>query len=193
MKVNLLALFFLLFAFISAKAGPLVDTEDSPIRNGGSYYILPALRGLGGGVSLAATGNETCPLTVVQTINELSNGLPTRLSSPHRIAYLRTDFNLEFTVVAPPKCAAQPAKWTIVGGDDEIKQVKLAGYEDTLRGSFRIQTYRGLTYRIVFCSTDEDSCSALGISKDDKGHKIFVINDDDPFIVVFGKAESSAE
>ncbi|XP_054782238.1 chymotrypsin inhibitor 3-like [Prosopis cineraria] len=118
MKTTFLAL-FLVFAFASAKADFVVDTEGNPVRNGGSYYILPALWGHGGGVGLAATGNESCPLTVVQKSSELSNGLPTRLASPYRIAYLPTNFIMEFTVVAPPKCADTPANWTIVRGEDE--------------------------------------------------------------------------
>ncbi|XP_028777975.1 trypsin inhibitor DE-3-like [Neltuma alba] len=190
MKTTLLA--FLFFAFISAKADILVDTEGNPVRNGGSYYILPALWGHGGGVGLAATGNETCPLTVVQTFSELSNGLPTKLSSPYLIAYLTTNLITEFTAAAPPECAARPAKWTIVGGEDETKQVKLVGYQNTLRGSFNIQTYHGLTYKIVFCPTDEDSCSALGISRNNKGDRILVVDNNNPFVVVFHKAASSA-
>ncbi|XP_028777978.1 trypsin inhibitor DE5 alpha chain-like [Neltuma alba] len=192
MKAALLALFFLVFAFTSAKASILVDTEGNAVRNGGSYYILPARRGNGGGLSLAAIGGESCPLTVVQTLSEQSNGLPTRLSSPYKILYLPTNFDLDFTVVAPPKCAAQPAKWTIVGRKEENRQVKLAGQQDTVRGSFRIQTHRGLTYKIVFCESGEESCRALGLSNDDKGHRILSINDENPFVVVFRKAQSSA-
>ncbi|XP_028791508.1 trypsin inhibitor DE-3-like [Neltuma alba] len=107
------------------------------------------------------------------------------------ILYLSTNFDLDLTVVAPPKCPAQPAKWTIVGREEENRQVKYAGQPDTVRGSFRIQTHHGLTYKIVFCESGEESCSALGIPKDNKGHRILAINDENPFIVVFRKAESS--
>ncbi|XP_054781718.1 trypsin inhibitor DE5 alpha chain-like [Prosopis cineraria] len=191
MKITLLAL-FLVFAFTSAKADLVLDTEGNPVRNGGSYYILPALMGNGGGVGLAATGGEPCPLTVVQTPSEQSNGLPTRLSSPYRIAHLPTNLRVEFTVLAPPKCAETPAKWTIVGREDERREVKLPGHQNTVRGSFKIRTYHGTTYKMVFCPSDEEySCQALGISRDEKGDRRLVIDNDNPFIVVFRRAASS--
>ncbi|XP_054781571.1 trypsin inhibitor DE5 alpha chain-like [Prosopis cineraria] len=193
MKATLLAL-FLVLAFTSAKADFVIDTEGNRMRNGGQYYILPAHEGNGGGIDLAATGKESCPLTVVQTPSEQSNGLPTRISSPYRIADLPTNFPVEFTVVAPPKCAQTPAKWTIVGREDERREVKLAGHKNTERGSFEIRTHRGTTYKMVFCPSDEEySCAALGISKDKKGNRRLVIDNDNPFIVVFQRAGSSAE
>ncbi|XP_028777977.1 trypsin inhibitor DE5 alpha chain-like [Neltuma alba] len=192
MKAALLALFFLVFAFTSAKAGVLVvDTEGNPVRNGGSYNILPARSGNGGGLDLAATGGESCAVTVVQALSEQSNGSPTRLSSPYRVRYLCTNLEVDLTAVAPPQCAAKPARWTIVGQEEENRQVKLAGQPDTVRGSFRIQTHRGSTYKIVFCESGEESCRALGLSNDNKGHRILSVNDENPFVVVFRKAESS--
>ncbi|XP_028777979.1 trypsin inhibitor DE5 alpha chain-like [Neltuma alba] len=191
MKAALLTL-FLFFALASANGDYLRDTEGNPIRNGGSYNILPARHGNGGGLDLAATGGESCAVTVVQALSEQSNGAPTRLSSPYRVAYLSPNLDVDLTAVAPPKCAAQPARWTIVGQQEENRQVKLAGQPDTVRGSFRIQTHRGLTYKIVFCESGEESCSALGLSNDKKGHRILSINDENPLVVVFRRAQSSA-
>ncbi|XP_054781711.1 factor Xa inhibitor BuXI-like [Prosopis cineraria] len=191
MKTALLAL-FLVFAFTSAQADLVIDTEGNPVRNGGQYYILPALMGNGGGIGLAATGGESCPITVVQTPSEQSNGLPTRLSSPYRIAHLHTNLRVDFTVVAPPKCAQTPAKWTIVGIEDERREVKLAGQQNTVRGSFKIRTHHGTTYKMVFCPSDEEySCHALGISRDEKGNRRLVVDDNNPLVVVFHRAGSS--
>ncbi|XP_054779745.1 factor Xa inhibitor BuXI-like [Prosopis cineraria] len=191
MKITLLAL-FLVFAFTSTQADLVLDTEGNPVGNGGSYYILPARQGNGGGMGVAATGKESCPLTVVQTTSEQSNGLPTRLSSPYRIAYLPTNFIMEFTVIAPPTCAEKPATWTIVGREDETREVKLVGHQNIVRASFKIRTYHGTTYKMVFCPSDEEySCAALGISKDEKGNRRLVIDDDNPFVVVFHRAGSS--
>ncbi|XP_054781868.1 trypsin inhibitor 1A-like [Prosopis cineraria] len=202
MKTTFLLTLFLVFAFIPSAKADLVDTDGDPIRNGGSYYIFPALWRHGGPVSLQAKGNETCPLTVVQAFSELAHGWPTRLSSPYRILFLPTDFIMEFIVESPPNCAATPARWTIVGGEDETKQVKLEEYEpeDTImststRGWFKIQTYHGTTYKMVYCPTDDDPCRALGLSKDEKINRPLVIadDDDDPFVVVFRKVESPAD
>ena len=79
--------FFLLSAFIShlpsATLAFVLDMDGEPLRNGGTYYILPVLRGRGGGIGRAATGNETCPLSVVQERFEGDIGLPIRISSPY--------------------------------------------------------------------------------------------------------------
>ncbi|KAL6319758.1 hypothetical protein AAG906_036816 [Vitis piasezkii] len=50
---------------------PVLDTEGKKLRSGVDYYILPVFRGRGGGLTLASTGNESCPLDVVQEQQEL--------------------------------------------------------------------------------------------------------------------------
>ncbi|KAK4269866.1 hypothetical protein QN277_022967 [Acacia crassicarpa] len=128
MKSSLIAL-FTLFAFIasSAKAEFVVDVNGDPVINGGTYYILPYIWALGGGVGLAKTGNETCPLTVVQSRAEVDNGLPWRISSPLRILYLPTNARLDFFSVQGkvPNCVPSPSSWTIVEKEDGVKSVKI--------------------------------------------------------------------
>ncbi|MQL41581.1 hypothetical protein EI012_27125, partial [Escherichia coli] len=90
------------------------DIDGNPLRNGGTYYILPVFRGMGGGIERARTGNETCPLTVVQSRSEVSNGLPIRISSPYRIAIIKEGLPLELSFTFVPTCSPTPSKWTIV-------------------------------------------------------------------------------
>lgn len=77
MKTALFALFLL--AIITSKLPSttafVVDADGDPLKNGGKYYIIPALRGKGGGIGLTKTGNETCPLTVVQLQSELATSI----------------------------------------------------------------------------------------------------------------------
>lgn len=71
---------YLSFLFILAAAAeappPVLDIAGKQLRAGADYYILPVIRSRGGGLTLAATGNETCPLDVAQERQEVKNGLP---------------------------------------------------------------------------------------------------------------------
>ncbi|KAI9100802.1 hypothetical protein K1719_024164 [Acacia pycnantha] len=194
MKPSLFALFFFLFAFIasSAKAQFVVDNHGNNVINGGRYYILPNIWAIGGGLKLAKTGNETCPLSVVQSPAEVDNGLPWTIMSPLRILYITTNTRLDFFSVKGkvPSCVPLPSKWTIVEGEDGIKYVKIRGFKNTLQGWFKIQQYNSIAYKIVFCPVNGDSCRNLGISRDEHGNRFLVITDD-PLVVIFVKVESS--
>ncbi|KAJ6738382.1 KUNITZ TRYPSIN INHIBITOR 2 [Salix koriyanagi] len=90
MKSTLLVSFsFLLLAFAFTKpstAGDLdateavLDTDGEKLRAGAEYYILPLIRGRGGGLTMASTRDESCPLDVVQEPLEISEGLPVTFS-----------------------------------------------------------------------------------------------------------------
>ncbi|XP_028791509.1 kunitz-type trypsin inhibitor KTI1-like [Neltuma alba] len=191
MKTTMFALFLLLAFASSATAGVVLDTNgDAVDNNGAAYYILPDIFAKGGGLALASTDKETCPLTVVQLPSEVQNGLPLRISSPLRIAIIKTDMNVDISFIAVPACASTPSKWTVVEGKEGAKSVKITGYGNTLKGWFRIQNYSRLAYKIVFCPTDADSCEDVGISTDDDGNRRLVISNGNPFAVVFVKATS---
>ncbi|KAG5002221.1 hypothetical protein JHK87_023293 [Glycine soja] len=97
----LFALFLLLSAFTSylpsATAEFVYDKDGNKLENKGFYYILDANLG-GGGIEGAATGNETCPLTVVQSLNELHSGLPILISSLTFVRFISEErmLRLEF-------------------------------------------------------------------------------------------------
>ncbi|KAK4269876.1 hypothetical protein QN277_022974 [Acacia crassicarpa] len=192
MKPSLIAL-FTLFAFIASSAKAFViDANGEPVINGGTYYIHPFINLLGGGLTLAKTGNETCPLTVEPNPFRPSrpgNGLPWRISSPVRSRFIPTDVWVYFSTVdeTKPSCVPFPSKWTIVEEEDGVKSVKVSGhYENTITGVFRIQKYATFTYKIVFCPTDGDSCQDIGLSS-----RGLVLTDDVPLTVIFLKVESS--
>ncbi|KAI9100784.1 hypothetical protein K1719_024146 [Acacia pycnantha] len=194
MKPSSFSLFFL-FAFIasSAKAQFVLDVKGDIVVNGGTYYILPYIWALGGGLELAKTGNETCPLSVVQSPFEVEHGLPWTIRSPLKIRDVKSNMALDFFSVEGkvPSCVPSPSKWTIVEGEDGIKSVKIRGFKNTLKGWFKIQQYNSIAYKIVFCPINGDSCGNLGISMDDHGNRLLVITDDHPLVVGFVKVESS--
>ncbi|XP_047161068.1 kunitz-type trypsin inhibitor KTI1-like [Vigna umbellata] len=173
MKFTTFLSLFLLCAFTSdlpsASADVVVDTDGNPIQNGGVYFITPVIvTGNGGGVEFAATGNETCPLSVVQNPNPFSNGFPVHISSPLRILFIGegTILTLGFTFVPP--CVPIPSLWTPVKGEEEELPVKLTGYDNTVSGWFKIKSVPVDIggYNILFCPLDDSSCGYLGIQFD---------------------------
>ncbi|XP_028777968.1 factor Xa inhibitor BuXI-like [Neltuma alba] len=184
-------LFLLLALASSATAGVVLDTNGDAVANGGAaYYILPDIFAKGGGLAQASTDNETCPLTVVQLPSEVQNGLPLRILSQAKIAVIKTDMGVDVSFIAVPACSPAPSKWTVVVGEEGTKSVKITGYDNTLKGWFRIQNYNSLAYKIVFCPTDAGSCEDVGISSDDYGNRGLVISNGNPFAVVFVKSPS---
>nr|4J2K_A Chain A, Trypsin inhibitor [Enterolobium contortisiliquum]4J2K_B Chain B, Trypsin inhibitor [Enterolobium contortisiliquum]4J2Y_A Chain A, Trypsin inhibitor [Enterolobium contortisiliquum] len=170
----------------------LLDSDGDILRNGGTYYILPALRGKGGGLELAKTGDETCPLNVVQARSETKRGRPAIIWTPPRIAILTPAFylNIEFQTRDLPACLEEYSRlpWKVEG---ESQEVKIAPKEEEqhLFGSFKIKPYRD-DYKLVYCegNSDDDSCKDLGISIDDENNRLLVVKDGDPLAVRFVKA-----
>ncbi|XP_028791506.1 kunitz-type trypsin inhibitor KTI2-like [Neltuma alba] len=104
--------------------------------------------------------------------------------------FAKGDMNVDISFIAVPICAPAPSKWTIVVGEEGTKSVKITGYDNTLKGWFRIQNYDSLAYKIVFCLTDAGSCEDVGISSDDYGNRRLLISNGNPFAVVFVKSPS---
>ncbi|XP_071732957.1 kunitz trypsin inhibitor 3-like [Rutidosis leptorrhynchoides] len=54
----------------------IYDSSGNKLLRGIPYYILPLLRGTGGGLTLSQTTKNTCPLNVTQEPLELNQGIP---------------------------------------------------------------------------------------------------------------------
>ncbi|RYR40199.1 hypothetical protein Ahy_A09g045910 [Arachis hypogaea] len=189
---------FILFAFISIHlpslaTAELVDTDGNLLENGGLYFILPVFRGNGGGIGRISTGNETCPLTVVQQRSEVDNGSPIIISSPLKIPFLREGFSLDLSFSFVPFCTPTPSKWTLVKGllEGEGATVKLTGfYENEMQGWFEIRKHLD-DYKLSFCASSNNNCMDVGVKRDDVGNRLLVATEDNPFVVMFKKATSS--
>ncbi|KAG4925116.1 hypothetical protein JHK87_050656 [Glycine soja] len=157
--------------------------------------LLPLFGVKNGGLELAATGNETCPLTVVQSRTaQIFRGLPVRISSPYRIAYISEGLILNLAFASSPSCAPTPPNWTVVKGLPEGQGVKLPGYgRSTVSGWFKIEkSSLEYLYKLVFCARASKACGEIGISVDDEGIKRLVLTEEegDGIIVEFMKASS---
>ncbi|KAK7395504.1 hypothetical protein VNO78_16063 [Psophocarpus tetragonolobus] len=183
----------------SAKRDELVfDSDGEPITIGASYYLAPVGR-YGGGIERTATGNETCPLTVVQSPYDYSPGSPIRFSSPNKATYnIHEGASLDVGFECVPWCAPTPSKFTIVRGDDQQGEqfsVKLSGSsENTVSGSFsfqsanyyglglKLKSWRRYAYTLVFC-TDDGTCRGVGIYADRYGNLRLVLTQRDPVVL----------
>lgn len=191
----ILCLFLLAFTTTTTlgQGGLVLDSEGKPVINGDEYYILPVMRGRGGGLELAKTGSERCPLTVVQARSELSHGLPARLSSPALILTLTTSLPMQIAFTPPEEstCLPSPSSWN-VERESKIGQsvVKIARDDQQVGfGSFGIRRVDDGDYKLVYCASSSDAdCKDLGISIDDENNRLLVVKDGDPLIVQFLKA-----
>lgn len=117
--------------------------------------------------------------------------MPLRISSPYRIAYIYEGLILEITPTEVPPCASNPSKWTVVPEQPEGWTVKLTGYNNAVPGWFKIERYQS-DYKLAFCPLNSVTCANIRIHIDDDGNRRVVLSDEEPWIVMFKKASSSA-
>lgn len=78
MKIIFSVLFFNLFIFATTTAASdiIYDSAGNKLLRGLPYYILPLLRGTGGGLTLSQNTKDSCPLNVTQEPFEVNHGVP---------------------------------------------------------------------------------------------------------------------
>ena len=202
MKTTLLLISFLLIAFSTislsaadASPDPVLDITGKNLRSGIDYHVLPVLRGSGGGLTLASTGKETCPLDVVQERKYFNNGLPltfTPVNPKKGVIRVSTDLNIKFS--AATKCA-QSTTWKL-DYDESLQQyfitsggVKGNPGPKTLSNWFKIKKYEN-DYKFLFCPTVCNYCKVIcrdvGIFIKSGTRRLAL--SDVPFKVMFKKA-----
>nr|BAF95193.1 Kunitz trypsin inhibitor [Glycine soja] len=201
-------IFFALFLFCafttsylpSAIADFVLDNEGNPLENGGTYYILSDITAFGG-IRAAPTGNERCPLTVVQSRNELDKGIGTIISSPYRIRFIAEGHPLSlkfdsFAVIM--LCVGIPTEWSVVEDLPEGPAVKIGENKDAVDGWFRLERVSDdefNNYKLVFCpqQAEDDKCGDIGISIDhDDGTRRLVVSKNKPLVVQFQKLDKES-
>lgn len=201
MKPIFFFLSLLLFASYSlgATPDPVLDTAGKILRTGVDYYILPVVRGRGGGLTLGPTRNKTCPLDVVQELHEVDNGLPltfTPVNVKKGVIRESTDMNIKFSAAS---ICVQSTVWRLARYDEVRGQyfVTSGGVEGnpgikTISNWFKIEKY-GDDYKLVFCPTVCNYCKV--ICKDvgifiENGRRILglALTDVAPLKVMFKKA-----
>nr|BAG68489.1 Kunitz trypsin inhibitor [Glycine tomentella] len=199
-------IFFALFLFCafttsylpSAIGDFVLDVEGNPLENGGTYYILSDITAFGG-IRAAPTGNERCPLSVVQSRNALDKGIGTIISSRLRIRFIAEGHPLSikfgpFAVIL--LCAGIPTEWSVVEGLPEGPAVKIGENKDAVDGYFKLKrvSEEFNNYKLLFCPQAEDSeCGDIGISIDqDDGTRRLVVSKNKPLLVQFQKLDEDS-
>ena len=205
MKTSFLLLFSLLLIALAfnplpgaaeAAPDPVLDIEGKQLRSGVDYYILPVIRGRGGGLTVASVRNKTCPLDVVQDKLEVSHGLPltfTPVNPKQDVIRVSTDHNIKFSAAT---ICAQSTVWKLEYDESTGQRfITTGGVEGnpgrgTLSNWFKIEKY-GDDYKLVFCPTVCNFCKV--ICRDvgvyiQKGYRRLALTTDAPFRVMFKKA-----
>lgn len=172
MKTKLLLLSCLLFALTStlspasAADERVVDIDGQELRTKTKYYILPVIRGNGGGLKLYSGRNGSCPLDVVQEPNEVNRGLPVtfRPTNPKFIAIrVSADLNIKFS--GSTSCV-ESTVWRIDSGDASGRVYVTTGGVlgnpggSTISSWFKIEKLEN-DYKLVFCPTVCNTCRPI--------------------------------
>ncbi|CAI0544534.1 unnamed protein product [Linum tenue] len=183
---------------------PVLDVNGKVVRSGANYYVLPAVSGEGGGVALASLtkDSESCPQTVVQDQDEISQGIqltfgPVNTKSGYTVRTF-TDLNIRFVADTP---CEEGTVWKVDEYDDDVQQWFLGtgGVEGnpgprTVKNWFKIWKY-GSNYKLSYCPAVCKSCKVdckdVGIYVDENGGRrlALVDKDGDPFVIKFVRAE----
>ncbi|KFK41765.1 hypothetical protein AALP_AA2G169300 [Arabis alpina] len=194
--------FYFLLALTAVLAstayGAVLDINGEPIF-GDSYYVLPVIRGRGGGLTLAGRGDQPCPYDIVQESSEVDEGIPVKFSNWRiRVAFVPESQNLNIETIVGPTICIQSTYWRVGEFDHERKQYfvvagpKPEGFGgDSVKSFFKIEKSGDDAYRFTFCPrtcrSNGPKCNDVGIFVDEKGVRRLALTDE-PFLVVFKKA-----
>ncbi|XP_078440012.1 kunitz trypsin inhibitor 5-like [Wolffia australiana] len=195
-KLILFTLSFILNCIATASgASPVVrDIAGKPLRRGVKYYILPVVRGRGGGVSLAPRLRQ-CPENVAQASSEVAAGMPVTFSPAVAAETIGVSADLNFRFLAAAACA-NSSVWRLGDFDDGVQRwfVTVGGAAGnpgvkTVSNWFKIEQ-SGKDYKLVFCPMVCNFCKVLcgdvGVFYQ-QGRRYLVLNGE-PFPVMFKKA-----
>ncbi|KAJ4875013.1 kunitz trypsin inhibitor 1 [Raphanus sativus] len=173
--------------------GQVLDIDGDTIFRG-SYYVLPVIRGQGGGLTLRGRGGEICPLDIVQKSSEVDEGIPVKFSNWRiKVAFVPESQNLNIETDIAATICIQSTYWQVGEFDEERKKYfVVAGPQDSLKSFFQIEKSGDDAYKFVFCppalETGRPRCRNVGIFVDEKGVRRLALTSK-PFLVMFKKAK----
>jgi hypothetical protein len=197
--MKLSSFIFIVFSTLSLSSAQssssVLDIDRNFLKSDLSYYILPVMRGMGGGIALTPTDiNRKCPLDVIQEKVETRNGLPLTFipvnASKGNIISESTDLNIKFPGVT---ICGQPPVWRleVVNGQRVVSSRGIVGNpgRETISNWFKIEKYGGNGYKLAFCptvcNTCKPACGDIGVAKD--GRRSLIVSKE-PLMVMFKRA-----
>ncbi|XP_059300056.1 kunitz trypsin inhibitor 5-like [Lycium ferocissimum] len=193
----LLSLSIIPFILAGSSPSPVLDINGDKVQAGPNYFILPVIRGRGGGLTpYNVKQNNTCPRDIMQWNYNDEPGLPvvfTRLDAKKGVVRLSTDLNVRFYT---PTICARETIWKLGPYDDKLKQyfVVTGGVEgnpgqQTLSSWFKIEKFKK-DYKFVFCPSVCKICKVIckdvGIFRTKDGVRLLALSDT-PHRVMFKK------
>ena len=180
----------------------VIDIDGKPVQSNTNYYILPVMRGNGGGLTLDSRNTtQLCPLYVSQQNQEVSNGLPLKflpVNPKHKTISVSSDLNMVFDAAS---ICVQSNVWSLIKDDQgsERRYVGAGGQVGnpgigTLSNWFRIDKAGSgeYDYKIVYCPGVCDvcrvACGDIGVFIEKDGRRLLGVNRDKPLLVMFKKA-----
>jgi Trypsin and protease inhibitor len=175
MKFQLLSisvLVALLYSFTSSATSELVhDHNGEFLIPGQKYYILPFMRGNGGGVTMVQH-NSPCPFYVGQENIEVDDGRPVTfhpVNSKQGFIGLSEDVNINFSVNTPCRYSTV---WKLgyAEGAANNRYVMTGGSmgnpgQATVNNWFKIErwesTSESTVYKLVFCPSVCETCKVV--------------------------------
>ncbi|KFK42291.1 hypothetical protein AALP_AA2G236700 [Arabis alpina] len=163
----------------------VTDINGKPLRTDTAYFILPVVRGRGGGLTIS----KLCPNTVHQDQNEVSEGIPLNFSPSVKSRFIRvsTDLNFMFSLATI---------WKLENMDQRTNQtfISTCGVggnpgQTTISNWFKIDKFED-DYKIRFCPTVCDFCRVIcrNIGVFVEGGKRSLVLSDVPLKVMFKRA-----
>ncbi|XP_058779399.1 kunitz trypsin inhibitor 5-like [Vicia villosa] len=204
MKPSILAFCIIFLVFICktiAAPEPVLDISGKKVIAGVKYYILPVIRGSGGGLTVANvsnlnSNNDTCPLFAIQEKLEVKNGEPvtfTPYNAKQGVILTSTDLNIKSYVTTT---CPQTQVWKLRKVLSGVWFLSAWGEEgnpgiQTIFNWFKIEK-AGKDYVFSSCPSVckcQTLCRELGLYVDDNGIKHLALSDQVPsFKVVFKRA-----
>ncbi|KAF3341922.1 Miraculin [Carex littledalei] len=189
----------LLFFSLTSNAQIVSDTDGDILIATNRYYILPVIRGRGGGLAITQHNDQLCPYYVAQKNNELEKGLPLIFhpkNSKELAVRLSTDINIEFEAITTCIMSLTWQLGDVEGGKRYVTTGGVNGNpgKETLSNWFKIEKWENEDnyYKLVFCPTVCDTCRPvcgdLGVFYE--GEKRLLGLNGGPFPVMFKKADS---
>ncbi|MCD7453918.1 hypothetical protein HAX54_022674 [Datura stramonium] len=172
----------------SSSQSPVLDINGDEVQAGPNYFVLPVIRGRGGGLTpFNVKQNNTCPRDIMQWADEDEEGLPvvfTRVDAEKGVVRVSTDLNVRFYT---PTICARETIWKIGEYDDKLKQyfVVTGGVEgnpgqQTVGNWFKIEKF-GSDYKFVHCPSVCKFCKVIckdvGISITKDGIRLLALSD----------------
>ncbi|XP_009793041.1 kunitz trypsin inhibitor 5-like [Nicotiana sylvestris] len=147
---------------------PVLDINGDKVKVGLNYFVLPVIRGRGGGLLPSnVKQNNTCPRDIIQNSDEVQEGLPvvfTPFNTKKGVVRLSIDLNVRFFT---PTICARETIWKLGTYDDKLKQyfIVTGGVEgnpgpQTLSSWFKIEKL-GTDYKFVFCPSVCKICKVI--------------------------------